>query len=195
MNKNQLAAKVMAGLVSLALTVVMSNYSPVAAQNTPRNSPVQQATTTATQPAAKPAETRKPSIKSDRSIDKPTLVSVGFSLINLGRINQTDETFDVSGFLQATWQDPRLAFDPNAVGDKVIRYTPEQIWEPALTIFNSQSAPKRGTVQLTAKPDGTVTYLEQVNATVSSQFDFRKFPFDSETATIIRTSGLKTPVL
>jgi Neurotransmitter-gated ion-channel ligand binding domain len=57
-------------------------------------------------------------------------------------------------FLQATWQDPRLAFDPNAVGDKVVRYTPEQIWEPALTIFNSESAPKRGTVQLTAKPDG-----------------------------------------
>ena len=107
MNKNRLAAKVMAGLVSLALTVVMSNYSPVAAQNTPRNSPVQQPTTAATQPAAKPAETRKPSIKSDPSIDKPTQVSVGFSLINLGRINQTDETFDVSGLLQGTWQDPQ----------------------------------------------------------------------------------------
>lgn len=77
------------------------------------------------------------------------------------------------------------AFDPKAVGDKVVRYTPEQIWEPALTIFKSQSAPKRGKVQLTAKPDGNVTYLEMVNATVSSEFDFRKFPFDSETATII----------
>lgn len=71
------------------------------------------------------------------------------------------------------------------MGHKVVRYTPEQIWEPALTILNSQSAPKRGTVQLMAQPDGTVTYLEQVNATVSSEFDFRKFPFDSETVRII----------
>ena len=188
MNKNRLAVKVMAGLVSLALIVVvcLSNYFPVAAQNTPRNSPAPQAETAATQPAAaKPEETRKPSLKSAPSIDKPTQVSLGFSVLNLGRINQTDETFDISGFLYATWQDQRLAFDPNTVGDKVVRYTPEQIWEPALTIFNSQSAAKRGAVQLTAQPDGTVNYLEQVNATVSSDFDFRKFPFESQTATII----------
>jgi hypothetical protein len=96
----------MAGLVNLALTVVMWNYSPVAAQNTPRNSPVQQPTTAATQPAAKPAETRKLSIKSYLSIDKPTQVSVGFSPINLGRINQTDETFDVSGFFASNLARP-----------------------------------------------------------------------------------------
>ncbi|MCC3409373.1 MAG: hypothetical protein JGK17_28210 [Microcoleus sp. PH2017_10_PVI_O_A] len=188
-NKNQPAAKVMAGLVSLALTVAvaLSNYSPVAAQNIPSNSPVQQPTTAATQPAAKPAETRKPSLKSPPIADKPTEVSLGFWLNNLGRINQTDETFDVSGFLYATPARP-TAFDPNVVGDKVVSYTPEQIWESALTIFNSQSATKRGTVQLNAKPDGTVTYLEMVSATVSSEFDFRKFPFDQRT-------GIQAPSL
>ncbi|MEG4321785.1 MULTISPECIES: hypothetical protein [unclassified Microcoleus] len=187
MNKNRLATKVLAGLVSLALTVVvvLSSYSPVAAQNTPIDSPASETTTAVTEPEAKPKQTPKPSIKNRPNADKPTEVSVGFSLLNLGRINQTDETLDVSGFLYATWQDPRLAFDPNTVGDQVVRYTPEQIWEPALTIFNSQSAAKRGTVQLSAKPDGTVTYLEQVSATVSAQFDFRKFPFDSETPAII----------
>ena len=181
MNKNRLAAKVMAGLVSLALTVALSSYSQVAAQNTP----AKQQTTAATQPAAKPAEIAKPSLKSPPSTNKPTQVSLGFSILNLGRINQTDETFDISGFLYATWQDQRLKFDPKAVSDQVVRYTPEQIWEPALTIFNSQSAAKRGALQLTAKPDGTVTYLELVNATVSSGFDFRKFPFDSQSAAII----------
>jgi len=132
MNKNRLAGKAIAGSIGLALTIALSSYSQVAAQNTPRNSraPAQQQT-------AKPAEIPKPSLKSPPSIDKPTQVSLGFSLINLGRINQTDETFEIGGFLQATWQDKRLAFDPNAVGDKVVRYTPEQIWEPALTIFNS----------------------------------------------------------
>lgn len=91
----------MVAMVSLALTVAvaLSNYYPVAAKNTPRNSPAPQATTAATQTAAKPQETRKPSLKTDPSIDKPTQVSLGFYLINLGRIHQTDETFDISGFL------------------------------------------------------------------------------------------------
>ncbi len=40
-------------------------------------------------------------------------------------------------------------------------------------------------MQLSAQPDGTVTYLELVNATVSSTFDLRKFPFDSQTAMMI----------
>ncbi|MEG3876041.1 hypothetical protein QT972_01480 [Microcoleus sp. herbarium7] len=187
MKKNQLAVKVLLPCLGLALTFIISNNFPVAAQNTPSNSPApaQQQTTTAAPQTAKPAESPKPSLKSPPSVDKPTEVSLGFSVLNLGRINQTDETFDVSGFLYATWQDKRLAFDPKAVGDQVVRYTPEQVWEPALTIFNSQSAAKRGTVQLTAKPDGTVNYLELVNATVSSALDLRKFPFDSQTAQII----------
>lgn len=188
MKKHKLPVKLLISGLALTLTLMMSSYVPVAAQDNSSNLavplPKQTTTVTVTPPTAKAPEA-KPSLKTPPNPQKPTEVSLGFSLVNLGRINQADETFDVSGFLYATWQDPRLTFDPKIVGDEVVRYTPEQIWEPALTIFNSQSAAKRGSVQLTAKSDGTVSYLEQVNATVSSDLDLKKFPFDSQSAKII----------
>ncbi|MEG4530127.1 hypothetical protein [Microcoleus sp. D2_18a_D3] len=187
MNNNRLKAHTISALVSLALTAALFTYSPVAAQNTPTNSPAPapRSTTAATAPTTPPLETPKAGLKSPPNADKPTEVAIGFYLTNIGRINQSDETFDVSGYLSATWQDRRLAFDPNAVGDTEIRYTPEKIWEPVLTIVNSPSAAKKGAVELTAQPDGTVTYLELVNATVSSDLNLRKFPFDTQTAKVV----------
>lgn len=190
MNNNRLKAHTISALVSLALIAALFAYSPVAAQNTPRNSPASASrptTATTTKPTA-PPETPKAALKTPPNADKPTEVAVGFYLTNLGRINQSDETFDVSGYLSANWQDPRLAFNPKAVGDTEIRYTPEKIWEPVLTIVNSQSAAKKGTVELTAQPDGTVNYLELINATVSSDLDLKKFPFDSQTAKVVLES-------
>jgi hypothetical protein len=35
------------------------------------------------------------------------------------------------------------------------------------------------------QPDGTVNYLQLINATVSSDLDLRKFPFDSQTVKIV----------
>ncbi|MEG4838514.1 MULTISPECIES: hypothetical protein [unclassified Microcoleus] len=190
MNNNRLKAHTISALVSLALTAALFTYSPVAAQNTPTNFPAAapRSTTAATAPTTPPLETPKAGLKSPPNADKPTEVAIGFYLTNIGRINQSDETFDVSGYLSATWQDRRLAFDPNAVGDTEIRYTPEKIWEPVLTIVNSPSAAKKGAVELTAQPDGTVTYLELVNATVSSDLNLRKFPFDSQTAKVVLES-------
>lgn len=189
MKRNPLAVMLLS-LLGLALTFIISNYSHVAAQETPRNSLVtqQQKTTTATvAPIAKLPEA-KPSLKTLPNPDKPTEVAVGFYLTNLGRINQSDETVDVSGYLSANWQDKRLVFNPKAVGDTEIRYSPEKIWEPALTIVNSQSAAKKGAVELTAQPDGKVNYLELINATVSSDLDLKKFPFDSQKAQIVLES-------
>ncbi|MEG4631251.1 hypothetical protein QUB56_16870 [Microcoleus sp. AR_TQ3_B6] len=183
--KNRLAARSIAALVSLALTVALFIYSPVVAQNPRRNSPTPTATTAAKNPATQRPENSQPSFKSPPNTDGPTEVSLGFYLINLGRINQSDETIDVSGYFAATWQDPRLAFDPKTVGDTVIRYTPEKIWEPNLTIVNASSAAKTVAQDLTVQPDGTVNYLQLINATVSSDLDLRKFPFDSQTVKIV----------
>ncbi|MEG4321547.1 MULTISPECIES: hypothetical protein [unclassified Microcoleus] len=184
--KNRLAAQAIAALVTIALTVALFIDYPVVAQNPRANSPTPTRTaTTAANAAAKSPDIPQPSLKSPPNTDKPTEVSLGFYLIDLGRINQSDETIDVSGYFAASWQDSRLAFDPKAVGDTVMRYTPEKIWEPNLTIVNASSAAKRVALELTVQPDGTVNYLELVNATVSSDLDLKKFPFDSQTVKIV----------
>ncbi|HAT15688.1 MAG TPA: hypothetical protein DCS91_20850 [Microcoleaceae bacterium UBA11344] len=188
MNNNRLKAHAISALVTLALTAALFIYSPATAQNTPTNSRAPGPTTAATTGPTAPPETSKATLKNPPNADKSTEVVVGFYLTNLGRINQSDETFDVSGYLSATWKDRRLAFDPKAIGDREMRYSSEKIWEPALTIVNSQSAAKKGAVELTAQPDGTVNYLELINATVSSDLDLRKFPFDSQTAKVVLES-------
>lgn len=185
MNNNRLKAHAISALVTLALIAALFTYSPASAQNTPTNSRAPRPTTAATTPSTASPETPKASLKTPPNTDKPTEVAVGFYLTDLGRINQSDETFDVTGYLSATWKDPRLAFDPKAVGDTEIRYTLDKIWEPSLQIVNSQSGVKKGALELTAKPDGTVSYTEFINATVSSDLDLRRFPFDSQTAKVV----------
>jgi hypothetical protein len=43
-------------------------------------------------------------------------------------------------------------------------------------------------VELTAPPDGIVNYLELINATVSSDLNLKKFPFDSQAAKVVLES-------
>jgi hypothetical protein len=117
--------------------------------------------------------------------DQPTPVSLGFYLLNLGKINQTEETFDISGLLTTSWRDLRLAFDPKKTGENVRRCAAGQIWIPELTIVNAAALQRRSLIQLSVHPDGTVKCVEFLSVTVSSDFNFRKFPFDSQSAMII----------
>jgi hypothetical protein len=136
------------------------------------------ASTQAQQPA-------KRSLRTPPSVDQPTRVSIGFYVLNLGKINQTDETFDIAGTVTTSWVDKRLAFSPSEAGENVVRYTPEQIWVPELTIVNSANLQRKTLIQLSVKPDGTVKLVEYIYVTVSSDFNLRRFPFDSQTAYVI----------
>jgi hypothetical protein len=127
----------------------------------------------------------KRSLKAPPSTDKPTEVALGFYVMNLGKIDQTNETFDLAGLVTTSWKDERLKFDPSDVGDRVMRYSPDQIWTPELTIVNVANLQRRTLVELFAKPDGTLTWVEFVAVTVSGDLHLKKFPFDSQTAYII----------
>jgi hypothetical protein len=112
-------------------------------------------------------------------------VALGFYVLNIGKINQTDETFDISGLVTTTWVDKRLAFQPSDVGDQVMRYTADEIWVPELTIINAANLQRTSLIQLSVKPDGSVKMVEFVAVTVSSDFNLRMFPFDTQTALVI----------
>lgn len=182
MKLNRLKNLAISAMVILGLIAFLSLDSPVVAQSAPVNLP------TTAPLKTPPPETAKTSLKTLPNLDRPTEVSLGFYLINLGRINQSDETFDVNGYLSAIWKDPRLAFDPKAVGDTEIHYAPEKLWDPVLTIVNSQSAAKKGIADITVTPDGTVNYLELVHTTVYSDLALKKFPFDSQAAKVVLES-------
>ena len=45
--------------------------------------------------------------------DGPTLVSLGLYIVVITAISEIDNTFQIEGFLDLVWCDPRLAFDGN----------------------------------------------------------------------------------
>jgi hypothetical protein len=127
----------------------------------------------------------KRSLKTPPTIGKPTEVALGFYVLNMGKIDQTNETFDLAGLVTTTWKDERLKFSPSELGEDVVRYTADQIWVPELTIVNAANLQRRTLVELFAKPDGTVKCVEFVAVTVSGDLHLQKFPFDGQTAYII----------
>jgi hypothetical protein len=115
----------------------------------------------------------------------PVEVELGFYVLNLGKIDQTNETMDIVGLATTSWTDPRLAFDAKAFGDSVARPKPGQIWMPELTIINAAALQRKTLLQLSVKPDGKVKCIELMAMTASADYNLRKFPFDSQKALVI----------
>lgn len=111
---------------------------------------------------------------------KPVEVTVGVYISNIDSIDQTTETYKVSGYLSAKWTDPRLIFNPKELGVDYRAYKPGEIWEPYLTKLNAVDENQPNNVALYVEPDGTVQYSERFDVRLSDRFHFSLFPFDSQ---------------
>jgi len=112
-------------------------------------------------------------------------VAVGLRILNLSSIEEVTERFELAGNLLAEWRDPRLRYTPTGPGDDFRVVQPGSVWQPQLVIINVV-APRRISEQaLNVGPDGTLHYAERFNATLTSTFALKRFPFDSQTLQII----------
>ncbi len=120
--------------------------------------------------------------------DGPTLTDLGLFIIEVTEVDAVGNTFQIEGFLDLIWCDPRVAFDPEEVGvvEKIFleedaRLELSRIWWPDLTFVN-ESAPRLiENQELIIREDGTVEYEERFHASMSARYDLRKFPFDKQT--------------
>ena len=111
----------------------------------------------------------------------PVDVAVGLYVTNFVGIDETRESFEVGGYLTAKWLDSRLALPADAASDAPATRTfrLDQLWTPSIESANSISH-KTSQSLLTADRNGLVTYVERFDANLSSDFDLRKFPFDTQ---------------
>jgi hypothetical protein len=135
------------------------------------------------------AATRKPSEK--QKVEKfdllqpPSLggqsveVAVALYVTNFVAIDETKETFEVSGYLTAKWKDPRLASPIGTSDQKKKNYRLGDIWAPSIESANTISH-KSMQYWLTSDKEGVVTYVERFDSIVSNNLDFRRFPFDTQ---------------
>ena len=119
--------------------------------------------------------------------DGPVVVRARFDLYEINEVNDGTETFEFTGALTLEWQDPRQAFDPAVVGVEEKIFTGDYQfnelatgWYPQVVLANVSGLYQRTGVLLRVRSDGRSTLIETMNAAAESQFDMRRFPFDSQ---------------
>jgi len=120
--------------------------------------------------------------KSPANGKTPVVVSVGLYITNLVAIDEARETFEVGGYLKGTWSDPRLALpagETPAHGDAPRTFKVQELWTPPIQSANTISH-RTISYFLEADRNGLVTYVEAFDGVLSSGFNLRKFPFDTQ---------------
>jgi Neurotransmitter-gated ion-channel ligand binding domain/Neurotransmitter-gated ion-channel transmembrane region len=108
---------------------------------------------------------------------RPTVVRVGLVIRNLTAIDEVKENWQFTGVLIAKWNDPTFTYTPAKRGH-VYRDLPSTIWKPSFEFANEATPTNLRFIDLYAQPDGTIVYTQGFNATLSTNLDLRRFPFD-----------------
>ena len=118
---------------------------------------------------------------------QPTRVQCGLMILDVVGINDVEETFEAEIALFASWEDPRLAFDPKAEGtnQKIFQgdfQFAEMFtgWWPQLLIINQVGSGDTNAIKIEINPDGQVTLLEQRNVLLETPMSLYDYPFDTQ---------------
>ena len=120
----------------------------------------------------------------------PIQVKIGIKMQQITHVNQKSENFGVVASIMMEWHDPKLTFNTDKCqcrykilkGDDFSRFALEKgtAW-PDFTIYNQQGNRWMQNRIVVIWPDGKVLYFERFSVTLQApDFDFRKFPFDTQ---------------
>jgi hypothetical protein len=125
----------------------------------------------------------------EKVLETPIEVQTGLKIFRISAVNSQDENFTVVGSLRMDWTDPTLAFSPDSCNCSVKLYTDKEFdrfladvesrW-PAFTFFNQLGNRWIQSRAVAIWPDGRARYAENFNTTFQSDFDFRQYPFDTQ---------------
>jgi hypothetical protein len=123
------------------------------------------------------------------SLLRPIPVQVGVMIDRISEVDSAGEDFTVIGSLRMDWQDPNLAFSPDTCNCSIKLYSEEEFerfladaksqW-PDFTFFNQQGSRWTQNRAAAVWPDGKARYVERFTATFQADFDFEKYPFDTQ---------------
>jgi len=129
------------------------------------------------------AETGEPVLKA------PIDVQVGIRIERISEVDSQGEDFTVLGSMRMDWTDPSLAFSPDSCNCNVKIYSEKEfdrfladvnsVW-PDFVFFNQQGNRWVQSRAAAIWPDGRARYGESFTLTYQADFNFRKFPFDTQ---------------
>lgn len=119
--------------------------------------------------------------------DGPVIVDVGFYLSDIADVDEEQETLQFEGIVTMRWKDPRQAFDADEVGypEKFYQgnYQFSEVfdgWWPQLILSNEAGRYDRQGLMLRIAADGSMTYVEEIDAIAEARMDLRRLPFDAQ---------------
>jgi hypothetical protein len=117
---------------------------------------------------------------------RPVEIRLGLTIVEFARINNRDETFDLHGYLEVNWNDPRRKRNPGTApkrpGQEWRRLRPSaEVWVPRLSFVNAlEEAKLLGQADVFADDDGNMFQGLDFSGKFSMILDLRRFPFDSQ---------------
>src|SRR5438128_1857933 len=129
---------------------------------------------------APPASEDAPGRASPPLVDgKPVEVAIGFYVLDFARVTAREESFDLTGYLELSWRDPRLAASRSGAPGTTRRIDPGRTWTPKIFFENALEQPRYHDAPVVeVDGDGTVTSWAIVSGKFSAPMDLRRFPFD-----------------
>jgi hypothetical protein len=122
-------------------------------------------------------------------LDSPIEVKVGIKMERISAVDSQNETFTMLGSLRMDWTDPSLAFSPDSCNCTVKVYSEKEFdrfladvesrW-PDFVLFNQLGNRWVQSRVAVLWPDGRARFGESFTTTFQSDFDFRKFPLDTQ---------------
>lgn len=117
---------------------------------------------------------------------EPLDVEVKLHVDEIPAISSTDDQFQLEGFLDVAWCDPRLVADLDAEEDERV-YANEgaidylkAIWNPQITFINEIGETVGDDLNLTIFKDGRAEIQRRFLVSLESNFDLHRFPFDRQ---------------
>lgn len=128
-------------------------------------------------------------VTGDTLLQKPIDVKVGVRLERISEVDSQGEDFTILGSVRMDWQDPALAFSPDSCNCEAKVYSEKEFdkfladvgsrW-PDFVFFNQQGNRWTQSRAAILWPDGRARYGETFTTTFQGDFDFKKFPFDTQ---------------
>lgn len=122
-------------------------------------------------------------------LQTPTDVQIGIRIERISDVDSQGEDFTVLGSMRMDWTDPALAFSPDSCNCDIKLYAEKEFdrfladtqsrW-PDFVFFNQQGNRWVQSRAAAIWPDGRARYGESFTLTYQADFDFRKFPFDTQ---------------
>jgi len=108
----------------------------------------------------------------------PTPIAFGLRLVDLGKIDDVNQTAELDFYVRERWTDPRLAPYEGC------QFPLDAIWNPEIIVLNSGRVFPAEADRVEIGQGGTVTYIQRYRGALKVPKPLDDFPFDKATLRI-----------